>query len=313
MFLVRHERFVEVFATVKIAHLINPVRVQPSSDLFVAQPVTFESIRLARQHAAGSCEVRLLSAQYPEDRGIVPDFFELTPDLDRSSQDLKAFERPRKLPLVDDLLERLVTATPDADLLVFTNVDIALMPTFYESVMQIYGSGVDGFIINRRTISSRWSEPRDLPLMYAQVGDPHPGRDCFIFTPSACAQFDLGNVLVGADMGRMILWNMALASRRFEWFKDLHLTFHLGDEAAWRRPDYVDYHEHNSREGRAILERLEEQHGPLRDLSPFAETLPRPEGYWTTWRRYIEGDLTPYERIRGRLGSIRNRILRRKT
>ncbi len=35
----------------KLAHIINPVAVQGSSDLFIAQPITFETMKVARNFA----------------------------------------------------------------------------------------------------------------------------------------------------------------------------------------------------------------------------------------------------------------------
>jgi hypothetical protein len=58
--------------------------VDKSSDLFAAQPITFETMRIARQFASGQVEVSLFTAQFVEDRSIVPEGFEATADLDRS-------------------------------------------------------------------------------------------------------------------------------------------------------------------------------------------------------------------------------------
>jgi len=38
---------------IKIAHMVNPVLVKASSDLHIAQPITFESMRIAQQQAMG--------------------------------------------------------------------------------------------------------------------------------------------------------------------------------------------------------------------------------------------------------------------
>src|SRR4051794_565630 len=56
----------------KFAHVVNPVRVDPSSDLFVAQPITFESMRIARENAGPALDVELFAAFYPEDADHVP-------------------------------------------------------------------------------------------------------------------------------------------------------------------------------------------------------------------------------------------------
>ena len=46
-----------------LAHIVNPVTVSERSDLFVAQPVTFETMRRAREAARPEVEVALLTAQ----------------------------------------------------------------------------------------------------------------------------------------------------------------------------------------------------------------------------------------------------------
>src|SRR5712692_535207 len=110
---------------IKLAHLVNPVIVPPTSDLYVAQPITFESMRVAREFARDQVQVTLLSAQFPEDCAMVPPFFHGTRDLNRSILDLRNFRVCRKLPLLKDLLDRLYEES-DADYLIYTNVDIAL-------------------------------------------------------------------------------------------------------------------------------------------------------------------------------------------
>ena len=124
-----------------IAHIINPVIVQPTSDLYVAQPVTFETMRVARDFARGKVGVQLLSTQYPEDRAFVPDGFTATPDLERSVLDLASFGIKRKLPLLRDIVARLYEAAPEAEYLIYTNNDIALMPYFYLAVNALIDSG----------------------------------------------------------------------------------------------------------------------------------------------------------------------------
>ncbi|MCR4288341.1 MAG: hypothetical protein NUW09_10065, partial [Deltaproteobacteria bacterium] len=172
----------------KIAHIINPVKAAKTSDLFVAQPVTFETMRVAREFARGKVAVELYTAQYPEDRSFVPDGFQPTRDLDRSVMDLGSFREKRKLPLIKDILDRLYEAV-DAEYMIYTNVDIALMPHFYLAVDKFIDEGHDAFVINRRTISGRRKLVKDIPLMYAELGKPHPGHDCFVFRRDAYGKF----------------------------------------------------------------------------------------------------------------------------
>ena len=239
-----------------VAHIVNPVRVGTQSDLFVAQPITFESMRVAREVAQPVCDIELYSAQYLEDRGLAPDFFSETPDLDRSVMDLQPFQTPKKLPLLRDILNRLYNASK-ADYFIYTNVDIALKPAFYVSVCRLINDGIDGMVINRRTISNRYSSIADLPRMYDEAGEPHYGYDCFVFRRDVYQRFDLGNVCIGAgSVGAALLLNIACFATEFREFIDLHLTFHLGNSEVWRLPELSGYQEFNGREYVGVLNRL---------------------------------------------------------
>ncbi len=244
---------------VKLAHIINPVVVNESSDLYAAQPVTFESMRLAKDHAEVSIAVGLYSAQFPEDRVLVPAWIKRTEDLERSVLDVGNFMKHRKLPLIKDILDRLYENS-QADYFIYTNVDIALMPTFYTSVAQLIESGLDAMVINRRTIAKEVSDPKQLELMWAQAGEKHPGYDCFIFRRNAYPHFDLGTACIGANwIGRVLLTNVHAHAKNFKIFEDLHLTFHLGDDRSWKITEYLDYDEHNQDELLRILANLKSE------------------------------------------------------
>ena len=237
-----------------LAHIVNPVIVPESSDLFPAQPVTFETMRRARATARNLADVVLLSAQFPEDRPLVPNDFIATPDLERSALDLGEFKTPRKLPLVRDILDRLYEHTPHADVLIYTNVDIALMPHFYTVVERFIDQGLDALVINRRTITSELQGIDAIPLMYAQVGKPHPGYDCFVFRRELYPQFELGNVFIGAPhVGKTLRVNLFCNADGYKRFKNLHLTFHLGNDQTWRSDKYDDYAKQNLAEFERIL------------------------------------------------------------
>lgn len=253
----------------KIAHIINPVLVGESSDLFVAQPITFETMRIAQRFALGQVEVELFSTQYLEDRPIAPADFHSTPDLEESVLDYANFQERRKLPLLKDILDRLYRAT-DAEYLIYTNVDIGLLPHFYLAVNQFIQAGYDAFVVNRRTISNQYEDVEQLPLMYAQVGQPHRGWDCFIFRRQVYPQYKLGTVCIGATrVGLALLSNMVAYANNFHEFKDAHLTFHIGDERNWLNKAYADYDVHNTHQLVEIVETLESEIGVFgRDTIP---------------------------------------------
>ena len=229
-----------------IAHIVNPVIVGPESDLYIAQPVTFETMRAARHHAT-QIRVEQYTAQYAEDRALVPAGFRATPNLTRSVMDFGTFQHPRKLPLLRDIIDRLYEAT-EAEYLIYTNVDIALMPHFYTEVDGFINAGYDALSINRRTISGRFTSAKEIPEMYfaANSGKPHKGHDCFVFRRATYPKYDLGNVCIGINcVGQTLLHSMARYAKRFKTFRDEHLTFHIGNTQTWGDLKWTDYLDHN--------------------------------------------------------------------
>lgn len=233
----------------RIAHIINPVKVKVTSDLFIAQPITFESMRQACRYAE-LCEVAnvsLFTAQFSEDRTIIPSYFSVTGDLERSILDIGNFKEARKLPLIADILSRLKTI--DAEYFVYTNVDIGLMPHFYVSVAKYIADGYEAFAINRRTIPEQFASVDALPYIYAQIGEIHQGYDCFIFTKQILQNLVLGNVTIGAPgIGLAFFVNLFCLSKKFILLDDHHLTFHIGNDRRWDGNSYSDYKSHNKKE-----------------------------------------------------------------
>jgi hypothetical protein len=259
-----------------MAHIVNPVLVDESSDLFVAQPITFETMRSAQAFAGGWVEVELFTTQYPEDHPIIPEGLRRTPDIEKSVMDYGSFQKSRRLPLLKQILDRLYQAT-EAEYLIYTNVDIALLPHFYVTVDQMLDDGYDAFVINRRTISDRYASVEQIPLMYAEIGESHRGWDCFIFRRDLYPRFRLGSVCVGAArVGLALLSNMVAYADSFREFRDEHLTFHIGNERGWLNRAYADYDEHNTRQLMEILGDLESEAGPFgRDTIPGSFLLRR--------------------------------------
>jgi len=240
----------------EIAHIINPVVVPNSSDLHYAQPITFRTLGIAKEFTKGRLDVQIFSTQFPEDRGIVPDFLSSAGDLDRSVIDLQTFRIKRRLPLLRDILDRLYQVS-QAEYLVYTNVDIAVLPYFYVTVADLISSGYDAFVINRRTIPDIYTSISEIPRMYAEIGKHHPGYDCFVYPRVLYPKFFLGDVCVGMNwIGKVLLWNLACFAGNFREIKDLHLTFHIGNEKRWKMEEFDDYNEHNQQEAKRIFERL---------------------------------------------------------
>jgi hypothetical protein len=149
---------------VSLAHIIHPVIVDPSSDLTMAQPITFESMRIARDFSVGRVDVSLYAIQHhDEERLALPGCFVRTPDLTRSVGDIRTSAARHKLVLLKDILDALYAAGP-ADYLIYTDVDIVLLPYFYWTVSQLIAQGHDAFAINHRTIPDGDTSPRQGPF-----------------------------------------------------------------------------------------------------------------------------------------------------
>lgn len=253
--------------THKIAHIINPVKTGSGSDLFYAQPITFETMRIARNFASGKADVELLTTQYPEDHEIIPEYFRKLPDLKGSVLDIRNFQNKRKYPLIKDILDIMYHNT-DADYLIYTNCDIALMPQFYLAVNDFISEGLDGFMINKRRVSGRFKNISDIPKMWSEVGGTHPGFDCFVFHRSFYPKFILENICIGVPFIEAALaHNLFAFSNHFKLFTDKHLTAHIGLEVMPARDK--EFHSYNQQEFNQIYRQLRPSLSP--EKLPYSE------------------------------------------
>jgi hypothetical protein len=257
---------------ISIAHIIHPVIVKPPSDLIIAQPVTFATMSMAREFSAGKVDVTLLATQYhDEERVPLPGCFVRVPDLKRSVKDIKAFNEKRKLALIKDLLQS-VYDNSQADYLIYTNVDIALQPYFYQAVARIIEQGYDAFVINRRSIPATYSRLEELPMMWAEAGKKHPGFDCFVFHRKLHDHLLTGDICIGTTkIGVTLITNLICRADRFKLFEDLHLTFHIGEVREWEEQRFNEYVTHNERQALSILIQLRETHRQRFDGSPVCQ------------------------------------------
>lgn len=242
---------------IKIAHIINPVKIGDYSDLFLAQPITFESLKRAKAYAHASAEVKLLTTQYSEDREIIPNYFEITEDLEKSVLDYGEFQKPRKLPLLKDILEKAYLASEGFDYLIYSNVDISVQPYFYKFIADTVESGIDAFVINRRTISGHFTSNSQLEEMYAEIGAEHAGHDCFVFKRDLYPSLILEKTIIGASwIGRVLIWNLYLRSQNFKEFYDSSLTFHIGDDMVWKEETLNDFYKFNKIQADSVFRKL---------------------------------------------------------
>ncbi len=229
----------------KIAHIVNPFNAPESSDLFFAQPITFESMRLAKKKVEGKLEIELLCACFAEDSNIQPVGFNSTAFLTRSVLDCGDFQKEIKLPLIHDILERLYNAS-DADYLIYTNVDIGLYENFYEKVNEFIDAGHDAFIINRRRISEKYTRVDQLAEIYNEKGKKHPGFDCFVFHRSLFPKLRLEGICIGVPFIEITFsQNLFALANNFKLYDKEILTFHIGMEIFKKRAprEYFKYNQ----------------------------------------------------------------------
>lgn len=238
----------------KIAHIVNPVKVKPDnpSYLFLAQPVTFKSMLTAKNMASHKVDVELYTAQYEEDRSIIPHGFTITPDLTKSIHDFTNFKnKAKKLPRIIDIINRLYHYS-DADYFVFSNSDIGVKPDFYTKIKNQIDQGVDGGCIHRRDLPKSLPKPgvlnvNNIERIYKVKGAAHPGHDCFFFKRDIVLKMRMGNVFVGYPPIGMVFRNEVrrLSTNFKEYHSNTDLTFHLGSDRSWKKGTETNDEYHN--------------------------------------------------------------------
>jgi hypothetical protein len=237
---------------IRIAHLINPVKVGKDRDLHWQQPITYESMRVAKEFYDG--DVEQVACFYPEDESIVPDDFIKTDPLTQSTLD-GGFKIVRKLPYFKEMLDKLYE-TSDADYFIQTNADICLMPHFYGLVKTLIDDNHDSFVITKRILPEE-TKNLSLSAMYSHIGNGHAGHDCFVFRRELYPKMDIGNIIMGTPWSETtLITNMVRYAKNFTAFLQAHATFHIGDRRIWINHDYDDYRSFNTNEFGRVLRKF---------------------------------------------------------
>lgn len=300
---------------IRVAHIVNPVKVKENSDLFTGQPITFGSILNAKQQSKKNALISLYTTQYQEDRAIIPSGFDILSNLERSVLDVNQKLEGKKLPLIADILSKL-KEVETSDYIIFTNMDIALMPHFYDAVFAYLEKGHDALVINRRRLSHTYTTIEELPLMYSDMGKSHPGFDCFVFKSELLEKFILDDICVGISfLETALVHNIFSFAKNPLYIPDAHLTFHIGMDVLVPRNNAF-YH-HNRR---CFFDKIQPQLKPHFELKKFPyNSLPLPKralkwmlnpSLFTRNYLQLEGK-NLFQRTKARLDEIRWRILQR--
>lgn len=224
-----------------ITHIINPVKVPLTSDLFEAQPITFQSMIEARETAMmkyPDAEIQLLSCCYPEDHKISPQGFELTDFLEFSIRSIEGFDKSKKLPFIQEIMARAFEHSK-AQWIIYSNVDIGLYKDFYIEIIDLLSSGkVDSICINRMTLPNDTFSLDTLGEIHSVHGIPHEGIDCFVFPREWIPKMVFGQSIIGSGpVGLIMATNMINLGPRTVWLRNNRLTFHIGDDKEWLKGD----------------------------------------------------------------------------
>ena len=240
---------------VTIAHVINPFKALPESDLAMAQQFAFETFKNAKARINDeNVTIKQYAAFFPQDESYVPDFLiKLKP--------LQGFARDenRSLPFISEILEKLFAEIPDADYYVYSNADICLRPDFYEEMVLLIESGYDAMSFHKKNIYGVFDSLDQLETLYTTDGSINNGADTFAFHKSLMYKFDLEGICIGLPpFGTIMKANLIMHAKKY--FQDKHgyYTFHLNNNGLWRRnrADYTYAEKNNLKSGIFALHRM---------------------------------------------------------
>jgi hypothetical protein len=249
--------------TFKIAHILYVTEIrerQRASYLHVAQPLTIKSMINAKKEAESIVDVDLVATTHEDDQIDVPDDFNWAARIKKYGWEyidsLRDIEPHKELPRIADIINNLYEYS-DADYFIYTNLDIGVRPNFYVEIAKLIEKGYDGFSINRRDLPKEYNglllDESQTQLIYTLDGDQHPGIDCVVFKRAFVPSMKMGNVFIGSSpIGQVLMSQIAKQSAKFEWFKDLILTFHIGQDSPWTSES--EYYKANVAEGEGLYE-----------------------------------------------------------
>jgi len=193
-----------------------------------------------------------MTTQYKEDRVVIPEGFHVLQDLSRSVLDVNHQLKGKKLPLIGDVLS-IAAENSNAEYLLYTNMDIALMPQFYDAIFTYIDQGHDAVVINRRRLEKKYTSIEDLALMYSDLGRSHPGFDCFLFKKELLKQFVLADICIGISfLEATLVHNIISFAKKPLFIPDAHLTFHIGTEVLGSRENA--FYRHNRKQYFSIIQ-----------------------------------------------------------
>jgi len=260
---------------VLFTHVINPFTPRAESH-DVAQKVTFKAIENAIEFARqNGVSVEALGVALQADAHVIAPPIKPVISLNRTMMDFGTFTKKRAYPLFGDVL-RAAAEHGCGEYLIYTNIDISPQRNCYVETKRLIdaqgnANPMHPFIITRRSLLTRpYASVDELEEMYKDPGSPHPGYDYFVFPRAWVEKMRFAAVCIGAWWFDLVLMaNLdTLSQKRTLVYKDLYLTFHVGDDPQWTGLD-DEFALHNAREAAKAAKELRESTG----VKPFASWL----------------------------------------
>ncbi len=235
----------------KLNHIVNFYHSGGTEER--TQELTADSMRKAKHRVR---KVRLIAVVSPDERQAIPRGFKAV-NISRTVVDVARFSARRPLPLLFDILEKGAGACRGNSYLVFSNTDICLQPNFYGAISSLITEGFDCLIINRRTVGSINDYGAWTGFSALESGESHPGLDCFVFPTEWVGSFVRSDACVGVGyVMRSLLFNLVVVARRMLIMRDVHLTYHFGDDRPWYSAAFEEYQAHNVAQARLVFDAL---------------------------------------------------------
>ncbi|EMG36826.1 methyltransferase, FkbM family [Desulfocurvibacter africanus PCS] len=243
-------------AEIKIAHIINVFSRPGDATHKRIMQLTLDSLIQARNLDQGP--IQLIGVMQHDDHVDLPEDFSIVPSLTRTASDINSFQQQASLPLLFDILDSGIQKAHGAEYVVFSNLDICLVPNFYLAVRELIGFGFDALTINRRLLNISLLETNaSASLHLGDYGIPHAGFDCFVFRKEAYKNFIRNNACIGKGaVMRGLLYNMVAHSNKLLMLKNCHLTYHFGNDEPWRDSITSEYWKYNLNESYKVLKEL---------------------------------------------------------
>ncbi len=178
-------------------------------------------------------------------------------------------------PSIFDVLRRGSQAPIDGDYVIFTNMDICVRPGFYVAIRELLSLGAEALIINRRTVYGWDAQVDTTRLAQFEVGEDHPGMDCFVFPRQWINSFISSEARIGhGHVMRGVLYNLVALADPLVTLTRVGMTYHYNDERPWLEDAAAPSFEANRREAAKVYEELSADATARHRLDAFVMALP---------------------------------------